>query len=1069
MKFGFLKRWKFWKRLITCLLIAPVLLFFIVVGIVYWKQDAIVQELISTLNEDFAGEIEISGSHIAPFENFPFISIDLDYVKIYENKQNHKDPIVDLEDVYIGFDIWTLLSGDYDIKVIELKEGYIHVIRHENGEFNISNALSPQKEVEDMEEELHVHLKSIELVNVDIYKLNEANGLMVESFVYHADIGFKSNDEHVLASVDAEMQLNVIVEGDTSFFKHKHLNLNGEVEYMKEDEMVFINQAELELEHAIFSAKGSVDFANDFDLDIDFSGEKENFELFMAFAPEELATVLDKYDNAGKIRLEVHLSGKSAGGYFPKVEATFSCHSAHFTNNISHKKIDNLNFEGYFTNNGSRKLEEMEFSLKDFTAKPEAGSFEANLFIKNFASPEIEMTLDSDFDLNFLTQFINSTAFVDMHGKIQMHMKFHDIVDLSNPERSVEKLNEAYYVELLIENLGFKTAAYHLPLKDLDMRVTLEGHEAKIDYFDLKIGKTDLHISGHISDLPAILHHTDDEIIADLFIESKQINIEELTSYDPKNVEPIDERINNVRMDLKFVSTARNFTESLNLPVGEFYIENFNASLEHYPHTFHDFHADIFVDDSNFRVIDFSGMIDESDFHFHGKFFNYERFLQAHPKGDAKIDFDLTSAHLRLEDLFSYKGENYVPEDYRHEELKELKLHGILELHFDDGLKSSDFYLTQVDARMKIHPLKFEDFNGRIHYEDEHLVIEELHGKIGRSVFSLDMNYYFGDDEKIRKRDNHFGLKASRLDFDELFNYNTSATYLADSPEEHEEVFNIYEIPFSTMTIDMDIDHLRYHRYLLDDVHGRFRTTPNHYIYIDTLRMRVAGGKMMLSGYFNGSNKDKIYFSPKLKLQGVDLDKFLFKFENFGQDHLVSENLHGKITATITGKIHVHPDFIPILDDSEVHLDVTVVDGRLIDFEPIVDMKEYFVDKNVNIVKFDTLQNHIDFKNGGINIPHMTINSTLGYLIISGTQDLDHNIEYYIRVPLKLVARTGFRKLFGKSKEEADPNQEDEIEYIDPAKKVAYVNIKIVGDENNYKVSLGKDKRNKKKKKNPKS
>ena len=59
MKFNILKRGKFWKRLILWLIAFPVVLFFTVVIIAYWKQDAIVQELISNLNADFTGEIEV--------------------------------------------------------------------------------------------------------------------------------------------------------------------------------------------------------------------------------------------------------------------------------------------------------------------------------------------------------------------------------------------------------------------------------------------------------------------------------------------------------------------------------------------------------------------------------------------------------------------------------------------------------------------------------------------------------------------------------------------------------------------------------------------------------------------------------------------------------------------------------------------------------------------------------------------------------------------------------------------------------------------------------------------------
>ena len=184
MKFNILKRGKFWKRLILWLIAFPVVLFFTVVIIAYWKQDAIVQELVSSLNADFVGEIEVEDSHINLFENFPYISIELDHVAVYEDKDNHKDPIVDLESVFAGFDLWTILSGSYDIKVLELKNGYIHVVQHEDGELNITHALSSTKPVEEVQADFNIHLKSITLVDVDIYKLNESNEINIPNNNY---------------------------------------------------------------------------------------------------------------------------------------------------------------------------------------------------------------------------------------------------------------------------------------------------------------------------------------------------------------------------------------------------------------------------------------------------------------------------------------------------------------------------------------------------------------------------------------------------------------------------------------------------------------------------------------------------------------------------------------------------------------------------------------------------------------------------------------------------------------------------------------------------------------------
>jgi hypothetical protein len=635
-------------------------------------------------------------------------------------------------------------------------------------------------------------------------------------------------------------------------------------------------------------------------------------------------------------------------------------------------------------------------------------------------------------------------------------MNFHDIVDLSRPERSIERLNESYFTELDVKNLSFTTPSYHLPIQDLDIKASMDGHKAIIDHFNLKVGDSDVQISASISDLPAILHHTADPVTATLLVKSSLLDIQQLTSGDTLKSTPVNEQIRDMSMKFKFNSSARAFTESPNLPVGEFFIEDLYAKLTHYPHTLHDFHADVFIDSSNFRIIDFTGMIDKSDFHFNGKLNNYDLWFLNEPLGDTKVEFNLTSDLLQLEDLFSYEGENYVPEDYRHEEFKQLKIHGFADLHFNKGLKSSDVYIDKLEAQMKVHPMRFEKFKGRIHYEDQHLLVENFSGKLGESEFTADLHYYTGTDKIIKKRDNYFSLKATHLDFDELFAYNPPPPNTTLTPQDHEDVFNIYDLPFTDMTFDFDIKHLNYHRYLIDDFFVKARTQKDHFIYIDSMSLKAAGGNIHLSGYMNGSDRNKIYFSPKMTVENVDLDKLLFKFENFGQDHLVSENLHGKLTGKITGKVHLHADMVPIIDDSEIQLTVEVRQGRLERYSALEALSDYFKDKNLSKVLFDTLRNQFELNNGTLSIPKMTINSSLGFIEISGKQDMNMNMEYYLRIPMKLVTQVGMAKLFGKKEDTS--NQEDEIQYRDESKRIRFVNLKLTGTPDNYKISLGKDK-----------
>jgi len=1057
----FYKRRKFWIRAILITLLTPVLLFATSVGIIYWKQDAIIKELITTLNKDFKGEIKIADSHISPFSNFPYISIDVDSVQIYEEKNHSDNPICDIQDVYLGFDLWTMISGKFDIKSIKLTNGYFNLVQHKDGNFNIANAFAPIKTdttASSGKTNFHLDLKVIKLKNIDFTKLNETNNLLIEAYIDEAKSKFKTNGDHYNIGLDAKFLLNVVNNGDTTFIKHKHFKIDTELDYNNTNQLLVIKPSKVNLEHAAFSIEGSCDLKNDADLDIKVHGNKPNFDLLIAFAPEELIPVLESYDNKGKVYFEAVIKGKSTNGNNPFIAADFGCEHAFFNNTSENKKLDDINFIGHFTNGVNRDASTTEFNLLDFSAKPGAGIFSGNIKVKNFNAPEIDMQVKADFELEFLAKFLNMKDYQDLKGSILLTMNFKDIIDVNNIEKSIEKLNESYRSELKVTNLSLSSTRFSIPISNINLYATMDGHVAKIHNCSGMLGTSDVKLNGTIDDLPAIIHHTDIPVKTQLNISSKLIDIGEITK-GFGGTSAMDEQITNLNLQLSFVSSARAFTESESLPVGEFFIDDFTAKLKHYPHTLHDIHADIFVEDHDLRIANFSGEIDQSDFHFTGKLKHYNYWLKPSPVGDIEADFDLTSNMIQLDDLFSYKGENYVPEDYRHEELKQLKLHGNIILHYNGKIKSTDIQLTQLDALMKIHPLKFENFNGRVHYEDENIMIRKLSGKIGKSAFTVDLDYFTGKDKVNKKRNNHVGITSSHLDIDELTNFNPANHTIENTkPEDHEKGFNIYDLPFSDMTFDLNIAHLNYHRILLDNIHGKIRTQENHYIYLDQLDLDAAGGHFNVKGYFNGSNKDKIYFSPDIQVKNADLDQLFFKFENFGQDHLVSENIHGRLSAHVTGKIHMHADMVPIIDDSEIHLDMDIIHGKLENFAPLSAMSDFFKDKNLSKILFDTLSNHIDLTNGVLTVPRMTINTTLGFVEFSGKQDLDGDMEYYVRIPLKLVTEIAFTKLFNKKKEEVDPEQVDEIQYRDKSKKIPFINIKITGNSEKYKISLAKDK-----------
>ncbi|MCU0434268.1 MAG: hypothetical protein MUC87_12490 [Bacteroidia bacterium] len=1046
---------KFWKRLLLGVCITPLLLFGIVLGIVYWKQEAIAQHVIETLNADMNGRIAVAKSRVAPFANFPYISVDLEQAQLFASKNAGEKPVCSLKHLYVGFDLWSVLGGGFEVKSIKLRGGELHLIQHKDGSLNISNLFAARKKstTDTTSAGTKLKLKSVTLDSVHITKLNEESGVLLSNRIAKAKAKVDLNDDFFDVDLETAMEFTLILKGDTSFLRQKHVNVNTGLHINHKTGKITLDPSLVKLERAEFNMEGSVDVKKDMFLDLKFSGNKPNFELLLAFAPPELEPFLKQYDNRGQIYFDCTIKGPSINGLQPAINAGFGCSQAYFNNTETQKKLDQMQFKGSFTNGEARNASTMRFTLQDFFAKPDAGKFSGNLSVTNFISPDIDLTLNSDFDLQFLARFLNIKSLSDLKGRIVLDMKFHDLIDPNFPERSLERFNESYETTLEVTDLSFMSTKLPVPLKDFDLKAHMEGHAAQIDQCRAVFGESDVSLTGSVSDLPAIVHHSSREVESKLAIKSNMLNLKQLTTRDSGKGKPFDEVVKNLSMNLHFVSSAKAFTESPNLPVGEFYIDNLFADLQHYPHTLHDFHADVLIDTIDFNVIDFKGMIDESDFHFNGKLTHYDKWFEPQPKGDTKVEFDLTSRLLQLNDVFTYRGENFIPEDWQKEEVSNFRLHGESAMHFENGFKWIDLQLDRLQGAFKVHPMKLNRASGRFHWQKDQLTIENFAGQMGKTDWLVNASYFLGKEKTQRSVRDKIQLRSSNLDFDELF------SYLPQKAEEregatHDSVFNIYTLPFPDMEADVSIAHLKYHKYQLHNFTARLHTTPQHILEIDTLHTGIAGGQMQLGGRFDGSNPNHIMLFPSLSMQQVNLDQLLFKFDNFGQDYLLSENLHGKLNCRITGKVRMHADLVPMLEESDLKIDAAVLNGSLNNYAPLQALSSYFGDKNLNAVRFDTLSNVFTLKNGQLNIPLMTINSTLGVLRLDGQQQLtgEGQMQFHFHIPFQLVTGVARNKLFGRKQDNAAPQGDDEIQYLDEEKNTRFIHLSLSGTSDNFTV-----------------
>jgi len=1088
------------KRLIR-LIGLPVVTLLILIGIavtlLFTQQQRLVRLAVKELNRRLPGELTVGSSEISVFQNFPYISIALNKVRLYATKDTTAKSLFEAERLYTGFSLPDILKQKYRVKVIAVKNGRLDLVMDTSGTLNIVEATRIIGDAIAAKNtntaNLDLDIKKLVLKDLDVSFLDIRSSRHVAAHLDRIQADFHDDSLQLRADLQANLLFDYTHPGDTTLFRHRRLETEIQLSYDKPTRLLHLPVGKLRLDNAQFNIAGTADLLHDNMVEFKFSGDRPVFHQLFAFAPESVAQELKHFKYDGQVAFDGLIKGQLKGGRQPLIELHFSCINAWLHNTRANKKLDSLSFKGYYTNGADHDLRTSELRLLDMHARPGEGVFKGNFVLRDFTDPKVLMQINSDLELGFIGAFLGIKDLQRITGHISLKMNLKELVDLSLPQKELSELTEGVQSELTVRNLTFRIPSYPYLIENLNAHANMKDGFVKLDTLSFLVGHSDFQLDGSLSDLPALFHQQQKPVQLNLNVHSSKIILKELLAGDSTRSKKAKEEIYGFNIGLSLLTSVNELLHPGPLPKGKFTIDSLRASFKQYPHAFHDFGAELTINDTSLLLRNFAGSIDSSDLRFSGRVNNYPLWFEKIKKGKTLIAFDLKSQRLAMNDILGRISRTYIPKDYQHEIGSNIWLRSKIELRYDTIFRFANIRIANISASLRQHPYQLDSIRGNIKFGiDNFIKIDTLKGRIGRSDFLLSMRLYAGNDTARRKKENFLQLSSQFLDVDQLTNYYeiaeqqdstaqsaTQSTASADSttavipvstatatdppptatPSAHAAAFNIFQIPFIDFNASINISHLRYHHLGIKNFATTIRMQANQQLFLDTLGMEVAGGNISAKGQFDGSNPKKIYLRSKISLEDVDMEKLLLKLDYLGQDYVINKNIHGSLSGQIESYLQVHPDLTPLIDNSEARIDLEILNGTLVNFGPIHAMSAYFKDKNLNMVRFDTLRNTLTFKNGTLSIPDMNINSSLGYMEISGQQSMDTRMEYYIRIPLKMVTQVGFRMLFGKRQEEVDPDQVDAIEYRDKEKKIRFMNLKITGTPEDYKVALGKAKK----------
>ncbi|MCK7540257.1 MAG: AsmA-like C-terminal region-containing protein [Marinilabiliales bacterium] len=126
---------------------------------------------------------------------------------------------------------------------------------------------------------------------------------------------------------------------------------------------------------------------------------------------------------------------------------------------------------------------------------------------------------------------------------------------------------------------------------------------------------------------------------------------------------------------------------------------------------------------------------------------------------------------------------------------------------------------------------------------------------------------------------------------------------------------------------------------------------------LDTLSMTSMGGKMNGSVTLVRKENGSYSSNSRLNFRDIDITRAFISFANFRQDFIKSENLRGSLSGRHTMRMDLDSMLMPILGTMSSEGQFSIIDGELINFEPIKKMSNFIEISELENIKFSKLEN----------------------------------------------------------------------------------------------------------------
>lgn len=275
------------------------------------------------------------------------------------------------------------------------------------------------------------------------------------------------------------------------------------------------------------------------------------------------------------------------------------------------------------------------------------------------------------------------------------------------------------------------------------------------------------------------------------------------------------------------------------------------------------------------------------------------------------------------------------------------------------------------------------------------------------------------------------------------------------SPEIHVEDFLIrsdkidkekqFKVAFpDSLVIYAGIDFQKFYfgKFSASDVKGDLSYIPKK-LSISGFSMQTLQGNITSSVDVTQQN-GKLLTQCDASLNHLNIEKMFNSFNNFGQSVINSDNLKGFLSGTASVTSAWDLNLKPLLDQLSMESSVKIVDGELINYQPLMGLSNFIAVDELKDIHFAELNCNILIRQRTIYFSQTDIHSSAIDLTASGQHRFDNSYDYHFQV--------GLSDLLWKKARKKKPENTEFGYIVDDNTKEITIPLEVKGKGTKFKV-----------------